>query len=207
MIPFSKYVAAGNDFIVLDQKLQHIEAICDRHYGIGGDGVVFIKDDFVHFFNADGTSAKACGNGLRIAAAHTKKDKLFSELGSHLVQHCKDGQIAVSYPDPSCYHCVDFVDDPTLISHPKEAINRNYAKILDRDHVFIKTIERGAAETKSCGTGAIATFLEGQKQGLLADQVDFLFVSNEKLQVSLDQEGLIWLKGWVKRVFDGVYYL
>ncbi len=73
---FTKMQGAGNDFIVVETSdMQHdwskvAVAMCDRHYGIGADGVLLLlPSDVADFqmctFNADGSEAEACGNGLR----------------------------------------------------------------------------------------------------------------------------------------------
>ena len=79
-IPFHKYQAAGNDYIVVDpQQLDgrleeaHIRLLCNRHYGIGADGVLAGplacgKCFSLHIYNADGSEAEKSGNGLRIFA-------------------------------------------------------------------------------------------------------------------------------------------
>ncbi|MFP6844139.1 MAG: diaminopimelate epimerase [Thalassolituus sp.] len=76
---FSKYHALGNDYIVIDPKDlnenlsdAHIKAICDRHFGIGSDGILFGPEksdncDFaLRIFNPDSSEAEKSGNGLRI---------------------------------------------------------------------------------------------------------------------------------------------
>lgn len=74
---FYKYSGSGNDFILLDHRLEHpqlspgkIKEWCDRRYGIGADGVISIgmspQQDFaMRIFNSDGTEAEMCGNGAR----------------------------------------------------------------------------------------------------------------------------------------------
>ncbi len=77
---FSKYVGTGNDFLFFDkQESAHIknrkrfvQKICDRHFGVGADGVVFMEEskeyDFSwDFYNADGSHAEMCGNAARCA--------------------------------------------------------------------------------------------------------------------------------------------
>jgi diaminopimelate epimerase len=88
---------AGNDFIVIGDMIQSkhrinlqtfnkasISHICDRHRGIGGDGLIIITETLsqnktslpllkMHFFNNDGTRAEMCGNGLRCAALYADK--------------------------------------------------------------------------------------------------------------------------------------
>ncbi len=93
LISFTKMVASGNDFVVIDEeknnKLQlskeRIKAICNRKYGVGADGLMFIKNTHtgqpvVKFYNADGSSGALCGNGSRcivnyIAGVTGEKDK------------------------------------------------------------------------------------------------------------------------------------
>jgi len=73
---FTKMQGAGNDFILveaggIDQDWSQMAiAMCDRHFGIGGDGLLLLlpsdKADLqMRIFNPDGSKAEACGNGLR----------------------------------------------------------------------------------------------------------------------------------------------
>lgn len=80
MINFYKYQGAGNDFIMINNlngdinlKPDFIKSICDRHFGIGGDGFILIEksdktDCFMNYYNSDGTIAEMCGNGVRCVA-------------------------------------------------------------------------------------------------------------------------------------------
>jgi diaminopimelate epimerase len=76
---FTKYHALGNDYIVVDGKdlndeiTQHeVKTLCDRHYGIGADGILYgpldcqTSDFALRIFNPDGSEAEKSGNGLRI---------------------------------------------------------------------------------------------------------------------------------------------
>jgi len=82
-INFDKYQGNGNDFIVIDSrgndlyknyktnKFFDIKKICNRQFGIGADGVIFIeepnRDNYAKMiiFNSDGSEAQMCGNGIR----------------------------------------------------------------------------------------------------------------------------------------------
>lgn len=80
MTNFSKLQGIGNDFICLkydDVKQYNLnffsKFICDRHFGIGGDGVILfsqsrVADFKMRIFNNDGTEAEMCGNGIRCLA-------------------------------------------------------------------------------------------------------------------------------------------
>lgn len=76
--PFAKYVGCGNDFIFFDNRTKlfpsHnkplIQRLCHRQAGIGADGIILLdtssKADFsMRIFNADGSEAEMCGNGIR----------------------------------------------------------------------------------------------------------------------------------------------
>ena len=74
----------GNDFIVIDDRADNIdlspeavEWLCDRHFGIGADGLMLVRNatvpaaDFAWWFrNADGSVAEMCGNGIRCIAKY-----------------------------------------------------------------------------------------------------------------------------------------
>ncbi len=90
-IPFVKAHACGNDFLIIDGRsapsdLAHISLrICDRHQGVGADGVEWLFPDQeadirARLFNADGSEAEISGNGTRCVAAYVcaeqKKEKI-----------------------------------------------------------------------------------------------------------------------------------
>lgn len=81
---FTKMQGCGNDYIYVNGFVEKLESerkpeivrkLSDRHFGIGGDGVIFINPspiaDFeMEMFNADGTRAQMCGNGIRCVAKY-----------------------------------------------------------------------------------------------------------------------------------------
>ena len=73
---FTKMHGAGNDYVYVDARFQNRDwnelsrQMSDRHFGVGGDGLILIKDSDVadlkmSMFNADGSEAEMCGNGIR----------------------------------------------------------------------------------------------------------------------------------------------
>ena len=82
---FYKYQGTGNDFIIVDNRLQHISKndtnriaeLCDRRFGIGADGFILLENDSeadfkMVYFNADGNESSMCGNGGRCITAFAK---------------------------------------------------------------------------------------------------------------------------------------
>ena len=82
---FYKYQGAGNDFIMVDNRDRSVDHhdpkliahLCDRRFGIGGDGIMFLQNtesyDFeMVYYNADGQPSSMCGNGGRCIVAFAK---------------------------------------------------------------------------------------------------------------------------------------
>ncbi len=83
VIPFVKASACGNDFLLIDAAISKApwmqrrspDAICDRHEGVGADGVEWMyphpsADMEIRLINADGSEAEISGNGTRCVAAY-----------------------------------------------------------------------------------------------------------------------------------------
>src|ERR1700720_394681 len=90
-IPFVKASACGNDFLLIDAALappdigEFTRRICDRHEGVGADGVEWMSPHFsadveIRLINADGSEAEISGNGTRCVAAY-----LCSEQGKERI--------------------------------------------------------------------------------------------------------------------------
>ncbi|MEA5533021.1 diaminopimelate epimerase [Crocosphaera sp. XPORK-15E] len=87
IMEFTKYHGLGNDFILIDNRASSTPLIspeqavkmCDRHFGIGADGVIFAlpgdqnSDYTMRIFNSDGSEPQMCGNGIRCLARFLAK--------------------------------------------------------------------------------------------------------------------------------------
>jgi diaminopimelate epimerase len=86
-IDFTKATGLGNDFVIIDDREGRIAfdpgelapALCDRHFGVGADGLLILKwsdraDFLMEYYNADGSTGGMCGNGGRSLAlfAHVR---------------------------------------------------------------------------------------------------------------------------------------
>lgn len=87
---FYKYSANGNDFVVFDHPSRtftasEIQRICDRHFGVGADGVLILEasqkaSGRMRIFNADGGEAEMCANGLRCLFTHLRQHHSSQQL-------------------------------------------------------------------------------------------------------------------------------
>ena len=99
VIPFTKASACGNDFLIIDGPLassdlaEFTRRICDRHNGVGADGVEWLfpstdADIEARLINADGSAAEISGNGTRCVAAYlcaeSQKESVVIRTGAGL---------------------------------------------------------------------------------------------------------------------------
>lgn len=146
MIHFYKYQGTGNDFVIIDNRnlsfdgknTDLVKFLCDRRFGIGGDGLMLLENHDIHtftmrYFNSDGREASMCGNGGRCIAAFAvhqnivKHKESFSFMaidGIHEASY-KDGivslkmidvdkidiQSAYTFLDTGSPHYVEFTED------------------------------------------------------------------------------------------------
>lgn len=90
-VHFSKYHGLGNDYLIIDPRVHDVDLtpdvirlICDRHFGVGADGILYgpVKGGggwSVRIFNPDGSEAEKSGNGLRIFAKYLYEKKYVNE--------------------------------------------------------------------------------------------------------------------------------
>lgn len=119
MIHFYKYHGAGNDFVLIDDRqnrfdendVNFIESMCKRHFGVGADGLMLLRNhselDFeMVYFNADGRQSSMCGNGGRciVAFAHhlgiiTNECRFMAIDGEHQAKVLNDSTVALEMID------------------------------------------------------------------------------------------------------------
>lgn len=141
---FTKMQGLGNDFVVLegpaDLAATEVAELCDRRFGIGADGVLVVTDAEpvrMGYWNADGSPAEMCGNGLRCVARYAYdqgwtpdpsftietpvgprgvkvfEDRVEAELGRPRMEGKRTiGGDEFDLVDMGNPHAVTFVDDP-----------------------------------------------------------------------------------------------
>lgn len=232
MIHFAKMQGLGNDFVVIDTiaqahaaKALPIVQLADRHLGIGFDQLLLIQssrqaDFFCRIYNADGSEAEQCGNGLRCIARyihdknlHPQKHFTIETKGGVFSAHImNDDQVQISmgapifdpvrvpflieamqpsyrihlsndYPEETFSvlsmgnpHAIQRVMNlQTTAVHEKgqllnanpifpQGVNVGFFEVIDRQHIKLRTYERGVGETSACGSNACAAVVTAIKQ-------------------------------------------
>src|SRR3954452_9329583 len=112
---FTKMHGIGNDYVYVNGFDQNVAdpaktaiAVADRHFGVGGDGLILVlpsdkADVRMRMFNADGSAAEMCGNGVRCVAKYaydhgrSTKNPMTVETGRGVLtlslQTGKDGKV------------------------------------------------------------------------------------------------------------------
>jgi len=239
-IRFHKMHGAGNDFVLLDLREQRFDleraqvcAIADRHTGVGFDQMLVLRQPTgkdclvdIELFNADGSRAEQCGNGMRCIGLylHMRGE---TAGGTFTVQApvarihmtcLPDGQVRVDMgvPDftPGRVPCQAPLDEngfyrlttdtdplvvgavsmgnphavlevaraasadvarlgPLISQHPAfpEGCNTGFAEVIDRETIRLRVFERGAGETRACGSGSCAATAILRRAGRLERRV------------------------------------
>ena len=256
----------GNDFVIIDQRIKNIEfsreqiiKICDRNF-IGCDQLIIIKknrelDAGLEFYNSDGSTSGACGNGTRCAAyllskennnkeitvwtasgiirSNILKDNLVKtqigvpktkwneipisenintkNLGIKIMDENNNehiGGIAINVGNPHVIFFVESINNFNIkkigpaIENNKlfpEKCNVTIAEVINQNLIKVKVWERGAGQTKACGTAACATAVAGNINGFTKAITDIEFELG-KLSIFLDEKNNVHMKGPVSTV-------
>ena len=152
-LEFYKYHGTGNDFIIVDNYFKtapllttnQIKLLCDRHFGIGADGLMMLSKkegyDFeMVYFNADGNESSMCGNGGRclVKFAHHrgihKTMYLFIATdGEHEAEIDIDGTVSLKMKDVNeveqhIHHTIINTGSPHFIKFAEDVANVNVVK-------------------------------------------------------------------------------
>jgi diaminopimelate epimerase len=118
-LEFYKYQGTGNDFVMIDNRsgffpkenVQLVARLCDRRFGIGGDGLILLENDSATdfkmvYYNSDGNQSSMCGNGGRCLVAFAKDLKVINDSctfiatdGLHHASIANDGIVSLQMID------------------------------------------------------------------------------------------------------------
>jgi diaminopimelate epimerase len=265
---FFKMHGLGNDFIIidcLDKEIPHLsekaKKYCQRGFGIGADQLLLLyPSDVADFkmviYNADGSEAEMCGNGIRCITKHIadrnisgrkdyeietkggiirtviREDLVEVDMGipglgsedipvnleGRVVAHplkIKDRELKITCVSMGNPHSVIFLDEiddfavstygPELEIHPlfPKRTNVGFAQVLDDRNIRLKVWERGAGETKACGTGACAAVVAGVLNGLTHKRVS-VHLAGGDLDVLWGEDNRVYMTGPATSVYEGV---
>lgn len=174
-IHFYKYQGTGNDFVLVDNRANNISLtqeqvafLCDRHFGIGADGLMLLEQeegyDFkMVYYNSDGNESTMCGNGGRCITAFAKKlgvidrqAKFIAIDGGHTATVHNDGRISLQMQDVTevntsethtevntgSPHYIAFVNDVNAVDVYKEGNSIRNRQAYQPKGINVNFVER-----------------------------------------------------------------
>lgn len=136
---FTKMHGCGNDYIYIDgaqekipaeKKPELVRRLSDRHFGIGGDGVIFInpsdKADFeMEMYNADGSRAEMCGNGIRCVGKYVYDNRLTDKITISVVSAGKIKYLDMTVEDGRVSMVTVNMGEPIFEPHEIPVLSEN----------------------------------------------------------------------------------
>jgi diaminopimelate epimerase len=157
-IPFVKGHGTGNDFVILPDPTGEltvhaplVRALCDRHRGLGADGVLVVARTsdhpevadqadvapwFMDYRNGDGSVAQMCGNGARVFVAHLREEGLAGSGSFHIATRGGARRVSIDSSDSI-------------------RIDMGQAAFLDRDDIEVRVIDAGLDSAPMPATGVL----------------------------------------------------
>lgn len=256
---FTKMQGTGNDFVIIDDRNENFlnreseiaKVLCDRHFGVGSDGILLIRNSKVAdvemiIINADGSYAAMCGNGIRCFAKYAYDENIIRKQeisimtgdGIKIAKIMEDKGITKKVRINMGFPCFQPNKIPALlkneiinynlnVNHKEyklnsilmgvphtviigklsdfdvnegqniekymdifpEGTNVNFCEVMDKNHISVKTWERGAGATLSCGTGCCASAVICNKLGLTNNKVQ-VSVPGGMVEVEVSKDGI-----------------
>lgn len=268
---FVKMHGLGNDFALVDDRQNPVainsdlvRRLAERRTGIGFDQLLLLEaaDDpetvcRFRVFNADGSEAQHCGNGMRciglylhrtgavgddpfriegaagpVVIAMADGDTVTVKMGTPAFEPAAipfqaertalqydlevNGRVVpVSVLSMGNPHAVLQVDDAAsadvaglgsaIERHERfpERVNVGFMQVLDRGHIRLRVHERGAGETRACGTGACAAVVAGRRLDLLDERVAVTLPGGELVIEWSGVNAPVWMTGSAAWVYEG----
>ena len=137
---FTKMHGIGNDYVYVDLFEERVgepaalaKAISDRHFGVGADGLILIgpsevADVRMRIFNADGSEAEMCGNGIRCAAKYTREH---GRAESQLPRITIETRVVAPAPEQSLKEALAHLDAHHIITPRDATLSANVGALVD----------------------------------------------------------------------------
>jgi len=175
-IEFQKYQGTGNDFVIMDNRdkaydsltKEQVKFLCDRRFGIGGDGLMLLNlhpnyDFEMKYYNSDGRESSMCGNGGRCLikfaydkGIHKSTYKFLAIDGDHEGSIDTDGTVALKMNDvddvrydhgnyildTGSPHFVNLTTDVMHLDVYKKGREIRYSKEFEKDGINVNFVEQ-----------------------------------------------------------------
>lgn len=185
-ILFYKYHGTGNDFIMIDNRddvfpknnTKLVAQLCDRRFGIGGDGLILLENDVssdfkMIYYNSDGNPSSMCGNGGRCIVALAEKlgiidaETVFAATdGLHHATIESDGTIALqmkdvdrivanskyAFLDTGSPHHIEMVDNLRNIDIKRDGSKIRYSDLYGSSGSNVNFVKQEGEDTFSVRT-------------------------------------------------------
>jgi diaminopimelate epimerase len=161
-LSFTKMNGAGNDFVMLDNRdlslslsREQIAQLCDRHRGVGADGLLLVEPatdgaDFkMRYYNADGGEAEMCGNGARCFGRYVNRlhnDQLkqirFKTLAGVISAEFEGSQVRINMSAPHSLKLAQLLEvgsDPLTVHSVNTGVPHAVVEVEDLDTVPVRT--------------------------------------------------------------------
>ncbi|MGC6403940.1 MAG: diaminopimelate epimerase [Candidatus Comchoanobacterales bacterium] len=226
---FTKMHGCGNDFVIVDASRSNTNLNiflkqANRRTGIGFDQLLWIEKDHdivnMMIYNADGSQAFNCGNGLRCVAAYVNHHwgAIYTQIriGNQLYPFVENnGCYSVLMPSPS--HLIqmghfDLVEvgnrhlvlwqDETIqnIESLSKQYDANVHQVtMQEGGLILKPFERGVGWTQACGSGALAAYWSAHQR---SKAISMVKMPGGSLHIQPDSNGG-WLSGPTAFVYEG----
>jgi diaminopimelate epimerase len=185
-INFYKYEGTGNDFVMIDNRnesfpkdnIKLIAHLCDRRFGIGGDGLILLENDATSdfkmvYFNSDGNQSTMCGNGGRCLVAFANKLQIINKSatfmaidGLHHATISENGIVSLQMKDVTSVtnstdyvfldtgspHHVQLVSDLIHLDVKEQGATIRYSNLYGKAGANINFVEQIGSDTFSIRT-------------------------------------------------------
>ncbi|CAM4024713.1 diaminopimelate epimerase [Flavobacterium weaverense] len=218
-LEFFKYQGTGNDFVMVDNRgeffpksnIKLIEKLCDRRFGIGGDGLILLENDAetdfkMVYYNSDGNQSSMCGNGGRCLVAFAKNLKVIDNKttfiatdGLHHASIDSEGLVALQmidvdevkvnsdyvYMNTGSPHHVKLVDDLDKYDVKSSGAQIRYSDLYGKEGSnvnFVKQIDHRTFSLRTYERGVEDETLScGTGATAVAIAMNFLGKTNESV--------------------------
>jgi diaminopimelate epimerase len=192
-IEFYKYHGTGNDFILIDNRTSGfnpegtvVAGLCDRHFGIGADGLILLErhvsaDFLMRYFNSDGGEATFCGNGSRCVVSFAQRLGIISQQTTFMAADGMHHATIISTGDDEDFVKIDMNDVDDIIEN-----DEGYHVDTGSPHLVIFKKDIATIDAKAEGK----SIRNQQRWGTLGVNVNFVEVQDDVLKLRAYERGV-----------------